>query len=78
MVRDQVNPNVNGPNLWRTLLPLMADESDRLELAREAQRLGRVDAASVIAGEILALSRGAPACDPEVKFGGIGAPDPIQ
>jgi UDP-N-acetylglucosamine--N-acetylmuramyl-(pentapeptide) pyrophosphoryl-undecaprenol N-acetylglucosamine transferase len=78
MVRDQVDAQVNGPNLRRALLPLLADESARSELAREAQRLGRPDAASVVAGEILALTRSARWRSADVKVGGTEALHPIQ
>lgn len=78
MVRDQVDPQMNGPNLLRALLPLMADESARSELAREAQRLAKADAAAVVAGEILALTRNARGRGHYVKHGATETLNPIQ
>ncbi|UCG17002.1 MAG: UDP-N-acetylglucosamine--N-acetylmuramyl-(pentapeptide) pyrophosphoryl-undecaprenol N-acetylglucosamine transferase [Phycisphaerales bacterium] len=58
-VEDKTDSRENAASLRRVLVHLMTDDALRTRMAEEARRLGRKDAAGVIASEIIDLSRGA-------------------
>lgn len=66
IVHDAIDPAINGPALRRALEPLMKDDREREAVADAARRMGRADAATEIADQIidLAVGRGtAPTCE---------------
>ena len=57
-VEDKTDSRENAASLRGVLVHLMTDDALRTRMAEEARRLGRKDAAGVIASEIVGLSRG--------------------
>lgn len=55
IVRDAIDPAINGPVLRSVLEALMADDGGRRAMAAAAQGMGRGNAAAVIAGQVLRL-----------------------
>ena len=58
VIRDAVDPAVNGPALRKSLELLMGKDDKRLAMAAAARRLGRADAAADIAARIMRLIDG--------------------
>ena len=56
VVADRVNPATNGPALREELEPLMGDDGKRQEMAEAARRVGRPDAARVVAGRLAEMT----------------------
>jgi len=56
IVRDAVEPTMNGPALRQALEPLMADDDQRASMAAAARRIGRGHAASDIAEHLLRIA----------------------
>jgi UDP-N-acetylglucosamine--N-acetylmuramyl-(pentapeptide) pyrophosphoryl-undecaprenol N-acetylglucosamine transferase len=59
IVMDEIEPEINGPNLHAVLAQLMESEENRSVLAAGARRMGRMEAASDIASQIVRLAEGA-------------------
>ncbi|MGD2108943.1 MAG: UDP-N-acetylglucosamine--N-acetylmuramyl-(pentapeptide) pyrophosphoryl-undecaprenol N-acetylglucosamine transferase [Phycisphaerae bacterium] len=57
IVRDAVDPAVNGPALHAALEQLVRDEQTRQAMASAARQIGRGQAAKVIANRVIALGR---------------------
>jgi len=57
LVRDQANARENAASLGRELLQLMRDASALVRMAEAARRLGRPDAAHVVAEAVLGLAQ---------------------
>jgi len=55
ILRDEVDPAINGPALRAILEPLMVDHSGREAMAAAARRLGRGNAAARVAERLMNL-----------------------
>ncbi len=61
MVVDQIDPAINGPALREALAPLMANEQERLAMAKAARSLGKPNAAATVAEHLAIMTCGGPA-----------------
>ena len=69
IVRDAIDPAINGPALRRVLGELLTDDAARDAMSAAARRIGRGNSAADIAKQVLCLGE---------KPGGDRAPDSVE